>query len=223
MGEAGCDLARQHAHMSPDPVGRRLNGVIVMYRDENPPAVATALHLALVGAGVSEVSLERWETLVEDVEVYVGARSNVPIDELRARAESAELELTEAKKRLARRAESITPDMLKAFANALVAMPKAPLEIAVFDEPETIDLSERIVAAFRAAKWPITNAEKQIIWFPTTIGVHLEVAELPGPPCCSQIVEALKSLGVPNVRILVPERKPEAGSFRLFIGKKELQ
>lgn len=136
------------------------------------------------------------------------------------RIASADRELAAAKKRLAHRVEALTPEHLDALVSALKEMPKAPIEIAVLDEPEPIELGEVLVGAFRRAGWPIVKAQKQVFWFPTTNGVHLEVAELPGPKCAPMIVDALTGMGLEDVRILVPERKPEQG-FRLFVGRKE--
>jgi len=130
-----------------------------------------------------------------------------------------ERELAAAKSKLAGRVDGIAPAQVEAFVKALESIPKVPVEIAVLDEPEPIEFGELVVGAFRRVKWPIVKAQKHIIWFPTTNGVHLEVASLPGPEHCEKIVAAFAEIGIDNVRILVPERLPESG-FRLFIGRR---
>lgn len=136
------------------------------------------------------------------------------------RLDEAEQKVGEARERLAHRIESISGRQVEAFVAALKAIPQTPVEIVVLDEPEAIELGELVARMFSRANWPIVKAQKTVLWFPTTNGLHLEVTSLPGPDCSAPIVRAFADLGIDDVRILVPERLPEEGSFRIFVGRK---
>lgn len=137
--------------------------------------------------------------------------------------ESLEKQLAAANRQIIRRISSLTDEKVNEFVNALRNIEvKTPVEMAVFEEPEAVEFGEAVLKMFKAAGWPIIKAQRHIIWLPTTIGVHLQVADLPGPGCCKPIVDAFSGIGIKDVQVLVPERKPDEGTFRIFIGMKPL-
>lgn len=120
------------------------------------------------------------------------------------------------------RADRIDERRRHAFVGALKNVSdRLPVELQVFDVPDTRRLGEVVLKLLNHAGWPVAKAMATQLWFPTVDGVHLEVAsKSPIPSQAAAMAAALDDLGIGPTRILVPERLPDPGTFRIFVGRR---